>query len=710
MNIVFAGDRNYLQGYLTCATSIILNTEQRCRFYFINRDFTAGDKRLLKALDGEVKFIEPDYVFDKSLRGWLEYSGRAAYDRLLISKVPEDKVIYIDGDVVVDGDLYPAYSSLDKIGAFVQEYWAMGNRDNLLAWHKGRPEFKKKEYYFGGFCILNLEMMRRDGVGEKLIEYVNKNNPPYADQDAINAIICQKYDIQVLPQEYTLMCGVVNAKISEDAKKAHRKAVVYHFAGENKPWINDIQPFYSKWLKYYEQSPKTKEIYILKSYKEAIDKHAVVSFDIFDTLVCRPFASPKDVFEYIGGKDFKERRIKAEERARIEKGECRLDDIYKNLPESSDKEIQAEIDICRPRLDMVNVFRYCKEKKKKIVFVSDMYLPKDVIEKILKKCGFTYDELFVSCEYGTGKAAGLFEKVIDSFGKDIVHFDDNASCVNRAVALGIEAIRVPRVKELLFQRYPRLRKLKVETLPVSHWIGLIANAPSMPYFEKFGYMYGVFNWAYMQWLRERSEKDGVQNLIFVMRDGYTLKRLYDRIKDTQRTELVYASRIMRKSGKDYSDYYGKLKLVGKSAVVDSITHAFSSQSLIKTDYGYYVTMKKKKLPSDSFDRVIPTRLNNWAVMEILMSAPEPHLADFTDRPVFAEGEEKTVGITSEIVKGIFGTPYLPIRFIYSDIYPIMNNFFDNLTEEDLIYFEEINFYSDVEHKKKVGILLNRLRK
>ena len=69
MNIVFAGDRNYLQGYLTCATSIILNTEQRCRFYFINRDFTAADKRLLKALDGEVKFIKPDDVFDKSLRG-----------------------------------------------------------------------------------------------------------------------------------------------------------------------------------------------------------------------------------------------------------------------------------------------------------------------------------------------------------------------------------------------------------------------------------------------------------------------------------------------------------------------------------------------------------------------------------------------------------------------------------------------------------------
>lgn len=63
---------------------------------------------------------------------------------------------------------------------------------------------------------------------------------------------------------------------------------------------------------------------------------------------------------------------------------------------------------------MVKAFNYAISQKKEVYIISDMYLPKSVIEKILIKCGITgQKEIYVSCECGMNKISGkLFQYVI----------------------------------------------------------------------------------------------------------------------------------------------------------------------------------------------------------------------------------------------------------------------------------------------------------
>lgn len=59
----------------------------------------------------------------------------------------------------------------------------------------------------------------------------------------------------------------------------------------------------------------------IKKFNNLIEKVDIVSFDIFDTLLIRPYLSPEDLFEHIEKlyklNGFKKERILAEKRSRI---------------------------------------------------------------------------------------------------------------------------------------------------------------------------------------------------------------------------------------------------------------------------------------------------------------------------------------------------------------------------------------------------------
>ena len=155
----------------------------------------------------------------------------------------------------------------------------------------------------------------------------------------------------------------------------------------------------------------------------------VISFDVFDTLVSRPFAKPMDIFvmlnkpftKLFGIKsyvDFASIRHNSEERCHkiwksLKPGveEPRLDDIYNEISSTygydreklriiEQLEIQNEIRFSFPRKSGCELFELAKSAGKKVILVSDMYLPRSCIEAVLQKCGISgYDKLYLSNEY-----------------------------------------------------------------------------------------------------------------------------------------------------------------------------------------------------------------------------------------------------------------------------------------------------------------------
>ena len=325
------------------------------------------------------------------------------------------------------------------------------------------------------------------------------------------------------------------------------------------------------------------KISIVKKYKskkiniyEEIKKHEIISFDIFDTLLIRPYVKPTDLFLHIEKlykiKGFHKNRIEAEKLARgkyIDCEEITLNQIYEEIDDryKGFKEIEIELEerILTIHKENKKIYDYALSIGKKIIIVSDMYLPKNVIEKILIKNNYTnYYKLYLSSDLMLTKASGnLYKYVIDDLNAEpssIMHIGDNEHAdFNNARLYGIDSVFVEKIIDAFLENNIRAKKLLNENknnIAVSIMLGLSAFSSfnkndknknkDNNYWHNIGFIYGgpaVF--AYMNWLKKQIIKDNINEVLFVARDGYSLKKVFDIIKpESVKTHYIYAPRII----------------------------------------------------------------------------------------------------------------------------------------------------------------------
>lgn len=207
-------------------------------------------------------------------------------------------------------------------------------------------------------------------------------------------------------------------------------------------------------------------------YRHLLEKYDVFFFDIFDTLLTRNVAAPTDIFDLAGanvlgsgkGEEFKARRIEAERKARAlaPNAECTLDGIYacldgydEDLKETlKQAEITFEIDSVLPKKSQQQLYYGALAMEKKIVLISDMYLPSEVIGKMLEKCEyFDWDELYISNEVGVSKHGGkMFAVAMDELNIDpshAVHLGDSVKAdMLGARAAGLHFVPIHRKNRL----------------------------------------------------------------------------------------------------------------------------------------------------------------------------------------------------------------------------------------------------------------------
>lgn len=187
----------------------------------------------------------------------------------------------------------------------------------------------------------------------------------------------------------------------------------------------------------------------------------VISFDIFDTLLVRPALKPDDIFHLVSNKlgvDFAKIRIGAE--SYVSGSNHSIFDIWDNICSrnniSSDKkcllvneEINLEKKVLVPRKMISELYELALSKGKRVIAVSDMYLPGDVLNDILKMKGFTgISRVYVSCDCNCRKDSGeLYRHVILSEQineQEIIHIGDNYfSDYSMAKNYGIKSFFVP---------------------------------------------------------------------------------------------------------------------------------------------------------------------------------------------------------------------------------------------------------------------------
>ena len=294
--------------------------------------------------------------------------------------------------------------------------------------------------------------------------------------------------------------------------------------------------------------------------KNLIDAARVVSFDIFDTLLFRKTNTPETVFDLVG-KHFgihgfrKLRMDEQNEASRRAYAQFRyphadMDQIYEVLSEHTEipvdwnevkaYEIQMEKDALVPNLELLEIFRYAKDRGKRVVITSDMYLLADTLAQILEEKGFTgFDCLYCSADEHKAKFnRDLFEHVAQRenvpYG-DILHIGDKARDDGEfPAAYGMQTF--------VYERAVDLDKIKnAGSADVDKGLCKILCDPDKGFWYNLGVeVGGPLYMGLYRYIRDFAAREN-KKIYFLARDGYNLYHLFRRLGH-ENVEYLHTSR------------------------------------------------------------------------------------------------------------------------------------------------------------------------
>lgn len=300
-----------------------------------------------------------------------------------------------------------------------------------------------------------------------------------------------------------------------------------------------------------------------------VDKYAYFFFDVFDTAVIRLLEKPVDIFKYIGcmagANDFENQRVNQERKAReVNRShkDIKLTEIYRGFKGADLKrEIDAELKFCIAHPETLAFYSDLVAKGKKIYFVSDMYLDRETIGKILSKNGFNiYEEIFVSSEDDLIKGDGsrfawLKNTVPDSVGTTIHIGDNHVSDWVQPRQHGydafhfLESIEFYRHDSFLFSKAPYL--IEENSLGISFILGMFKYWKSgflqekPGYWKQFGFFYGgALVCAFCEFVNRTilNANLSTSRVFFLARDGDIMSQVYRLLHSEYEPVYLLASR------------------------------------------------------------------------------------------------------------------------------------------------------------------------
>jgi len=318
------------------------------------------------------------------------------------------------------------------------------------------------------------------------------------------------------------------------------------------------------------------------NFPKILMNYPIISFDIFDTLVTRKVYEPDDNFILLDsqitnrfnlkeGLFFKLRKNaeKSVRKAKNYQGDCSIHEIYEeifkelskttnisyeNVLEMKQMEIDNDIKSIIPRKDMLEIYNKLLENNKKIILISDMYYTKEIIEKILNKCGYyDYSDLLVSSEIGLRKDNGTMWEYFYKKYNNTIHVGDNEeSDWHKVICRYKAALHIMQGRKMF--KMSSYNNDTNEFMENRIMQGLIINKGlfNSPFAindnkiinttYNLGYaILGPLFLYYFNWLINSLEENA--KLLFVSREGYYLQKIYKHIisksKKAKELENIY---------------------------------------------------------------------------------------------------------------------------------------------------------------------------
>lgn len=300
-------------------------------------------------------------------------------------------------------------------------------------------------------------------------------------------------------------------------------------------------------------------------YMKELMEYEIVSFDLFDTLIFRPFADPEDRFlllsEKHGVDNFQFVRVQAEAEARerqLEKtgnSNISIFDIYERVEAytgieasyGARVELELELSLCYPNPYLKRVFDMLMENGQRMYLLCDTVLSKSMVERLLNKNGYVgFEQIMVSSEYKRlKKKASIYEMIeIEKRPRYILHIDDVFRSVEKARKAKWAAYHYKNVNIIgLCHRAPNMAPLVGSTYAgvVNAYIhnGNCRN----PVTYEFGFVYGgLLVLGFCQWIHEQLALTGIDKILFLLPKGDIVRQVYQKLYPDDCTDAFYWSK------------------------------------------------------------------------------------------------------------------------------------------------------------------------
>ena len=288
-----------------------------------------------------------------------------------------------------------------------------------------------------------------------------------------------------------------------------------------------------------------------------------VAIDFFDTAVTRLMETPIDVFALVErdlverhgfrASGYAEARVLAEDEARrrvfSQRGleEVTLDEIFAQLPNRymesigvdtlQELELNFESEVLRAVPDILELTKRLLSRGQKYFFVSDTYLPKLFLERVLGNLGYEgWSSIYVSSELRRTKASGrIWKSVYNDFPlKSFLMIGDNLhSDVDMTRALGIKSLHYSRAESVIrrpasFDYHSVPRSIAKRTVTLISRKTAQHELSEAEEWSNLGKSYGaVILGSFVRWLQSRITSEDLEMVFFLERDGILIHRAWE---------------------------------------------------------------------------------------------------------------------------------------------------------------------------------------
>ncbi len=269
IHILCCTDSNYLPYTGVMLTSLLSNNRRHdIDIYVATTDNNNENHRRLNILADifscRIHIIHINQAEIDALPDAKDSWPKEAYLRLTcLDRLPTNvtKVLYLDGDIIVNTDIGPLWETPMKGKAVA----AAPDINNYITDYRHRLNISS-QYFNSGVMLMDIVQCRRIAMSRRCIHLISTLTLEYPDQDALNIVL--EGQVAYVSQKWNLVDGYLltrnQGRLPSKIKKlihaaaTTRRSAIIHYTGIYKPWrvgTYMFHPMYAIWHKFYRRSP-----------------------------------------------------------------------------------------------------------------------------------------------------------------------------------------------------------------------------------------------------------------------------------------------------------------------------------------------------------------------------------------------------------------------------------------------------------------------